>query len=1626
MTFSLRVCCVLFYVLSSCSVTAQSSDSLLWSEDVRAFSNQEKKQFKNTSTAILQLNHPLLETLLSKAPKEFVSNPKDGNCIISLPLGNGAFSDFRVHESSIVEEGLLKKYPFLKTYTAQSLDNPSHIARLDFTPKGFHAVIRTAEDLIFVDPLKDTKQKNTYQCYHTKGLVSDEDFRCHANTIDSTIEKAIQNKSDISAVGDQLRTFRIAIAATAEYTQYHGGTLEDGLAAIVSTLNRINLLYELEVATRLVLVENNDQLIFTDADTDPYNNSKLSEMIYQNQTLLDDKIGFANYDIGHVFGTKGGGLAGVGGVCFHAKAWGATGLTTPEGDAFDIIYAAHEMGHQLNATHTFNNCNGQGGGAAAFEPGSGTSLMAYAGLCGHNNVQLSTDLYFHAGSFQQMVNGANGCAVFQATNNTPPQVTVLENDNLTIPMQTPFELRGEGTDVDGDVLLYTWDQMDRGIVSPLGQPSGSAPLFRFQAPSTNPVRVFPQIENLIQNIDSPAEILPNYARTMNFNFTARDNSPGCGGVSHANFQVAVSDSAGPFEVTYPSNSNEIWVAGETKTILWDVANTDVAPINCTEVSILLSQDGGRTYPIVLADFVPNAGSATITVPNAVGNKNRIKIKARENIFFDISNVDFEIIDSAQATFMMAADEVSITACNTETVEFAIDFSLIGAFQDNITFSTVGLPQGVAFASSSEAIYTSQKVYFQVSNLQHLGAGQYNFSVIAQGGGIQNAIQLSMNLLDNTPYNFSAIYPLDGDRLIPHEIKLEWAILPTVISYEIQVATSPKFGSTIIEQRNTIAAQATLQGLNAFQVYYWRIRAENSCGLGEYSPIFSFQTQANPCRTYMANDLPLTIDNSSANTTISTIQVETDVLLSDVNVPTIVGTHEYISDLTFELAAPNGTTIQLTGPVCGSDQNFNFGFDDEATESIINCPPTNAQIVHSIQALSSFQGASSQGTWQLIVSDNIPLDGGALQNWSLELCTNQSPVIDLQLISNPMLLVAGMPNKSITKDLLEVQADDASMVSYILRSIPQFGHLKRNNTILNCGDVFTQEDINSNLLSYEPPQNFLGNDYFIFDAITETGGWLEGLFDINITNNDLALNTQLLQAISCFEANDARIILSPSGGFPPYQYSLDGENYDADNVFDNLGAGNHVFYVKDAYDFATTAQLQLLHPPEIALALQQNENTIRVETSGGTGLLQCSIDGVNFDTTTVFSNLDNGFYTITVRDENGCKANSSTNISVNTLAISASIEQEIQCAAGQDGKLSVAVTGGKPPYLYSIDGVNFQASAHFENLKSGTYNITVEEFEGFTKVSEPIQLLAPPSIELNTQTNLNTLMITASGGTGTLLYSLDGVTFQTNNTFYDLPTGEQTVYVQDANGCMSISTVLIEYEVLNAIANVEAFITCQGAGDASVAITVLSGTAPYQYRLGEGSFQSSALFENLRPGIYPFYVQDANGFLFEGNAISIGEPAALILETKVLNNQITAYTSGGTGSIEYQLDESDWQLSPIFEDVPIGTYILRARDANACLVSTPVHITTTSSEAVKQALDFVLFPNPNNGDFTIQLESSDDWDYTIKDSSGRVVNRGVLDSYQRKYSLSLSFLTGGVYQLILKNDEAYFTQSFVVE
>ncbi|WP_456376473.1 zinc-dependent metalloprotease [Lutibacter sp.] len=626
---------------------------------------------KPTNTTIYKLDIKGLKNTLKSVPQRNFKITKS-SVILSFPNSEGKMERFSIFEASVMHPDLQKKYPNIRSYVGKGIDDVTATIRFSVTPLGLKSmVLSSGKKAMFIAPY--SKDLTHYIVYAKQPKTSS--FECLVEeNVGEKIKSSLQERPN--ADDGILRTYRLAMSATAEYTQYFGGTKAAALAAIVATMTRVNGIFEIDFNVNMILIANTDDVIYTNTATDPYDGNPSYNTEVQN--TITSVIGEANYDIGHLVhnGTNNGNAGCIGCVCVdNSKGSAFTSHSTPEGDNFDIDYVAHEMGHQFGGNHTWTH-GGNEGTNVQMEPGSGSTIMGYAGITGATDVQAHSDAYFHAASIQQVTNYVKStiCQTNTATGNNVP--TALAGLDFTIPKSTAFILTGDGIDADGaNVLTFCWEQMDENNATTT-YPSITATTgvaFRSFLPTISKLRYFPTLSTVLNgSTASKWEAVPDVARNLNFRLTVRDNVAGGGTNNSDDMVVTIDATKGPLQVTSQAATGITWLSGANETITWNVNSTNTLS-GSANVNILLSTDGGLTYPTTLVSNTPNDGSQVITVPNTPAPFCRVMVQPTGNIFFALNTVDFAI------------DYTVTTTCTTysDTPNMAIT-------DNSATFDTTGI------------------------------------------------------------------------------------------------------------------------------------------------------------------------------------------------------------------------------------------------------------------------------------------------------------------------------------------------------------------------------------------------------------------------------------------------------------------------------------------------------------------------------------------------------------------------------------------------------------------------------------------------------------------------------------------------------------------------------------------------------------------------------------------------------------------------------------------------------------------------------------------------------------------------------------------------------------------------
>jgi subtilisin-like proprotein convertase family protein len=994
---------------------------------------QQVNDFKNLETisldkldkanfSIFQLDIEAFKLRLENAPLRRLSNG-ESNVIIGFPGVKGNLQHYRIVETSIFSsEDNAAQHPNIKTYLGSRIDDSGTRVRFSVTPLGLKVMIsEPGKDAVYIQPV--TKVSTGQYLVYNKTNSTDT-FECLTEDID--ISKRIISSEVSRDANDQLlRTFRMAMSVTSQYTNFwddgdiaNGNDQADALAQMISTLNRVNEVFEVDMAITFVLVDTADDpaldLIYS--GTDPYGGDLNGDL----QSNLTATVGESDYDIGHLlnFGGNNGNAGCIGCVCTNGKGSGFSshGFLDNDGgpymaDFFDIDYVPHEIGHQMGANHTFS-FNSEGTGVNA-EPGSGTTIMGYAGITGANDVQDHSDPYFHYYSIDQILNnvnsGANQCAVTTAITNNPPVANA--GIDFTIPMGTAFILKGAATDADGgDALTYTWEQIDSGVTTngTFGPNKTTGAVWRSRPPSVSPNRYMPILErvlngqltetNPVETLDNSSwETVSNVARDLDFALTVRDRSEvgGIGQSPQSDFDlmtVTVDAASGPFALT-SQTTNESWDAGSTQTITWDVAGTDTGAVNTPTVNILLSLDGGQTFPFIMASDVTNDGSHDVTVPATGGDTTtaRVIVEGNSNIFYAVNPINFSIQESE---YVITVDTPELDICQPNDPIYNFTYNTFLGFNGTTMFSVSGLPAGTnATINPTSAIADGATGTITISGTNTVATGSYSFSFTGTSGGLSKTVDLTLNVYSDTLNSSILALPENGAIDVQSDGMLTWNLDDNAEEYLVEVSNNASFGS-IIESATVLTNTYSTTALASNTEYFWRVSASNNCVTANTSSAFNFTTANLTCDTFTDDVAQAITQSGGGNSYTSSVNVSADFPITDVNV-TLDITHTWTADLDITLTSPNGTIVELTTDNGGSGDNYtNTIFDHESTNGSITggtAPFTGTFVPEG--DLSAMYGEMSGGDWILTIVDDANADGGSFNSFMLELCVQGTLSVD---------------------------------------------------------------------------------------------------------------------------------------------------------------------------------------------------------------------------------------------------------------------------------------------------------------------------------------------------------------------------------------------------------------------------------------------------------------------------------------------------------------------------------------------------------------------------------------------------------------------------------------------------------
>jgi len=1235
-------------ILTSSLVLAENVDYWQSKSQMETAYEQKDNSYRRLLASSFQLDIQQFSTQAEKA-----SESQDFSEVIYLPDLTGEMIPFLIRKQSNFSSVLAAKFPKINAYSGVGLKNNALKLRLSISPNGISAIISGDKASGKMRINRVAMGRNRYSVSNSPEVSDTRNpFSCMTPepTRQATKPKIdlinLQQSSAAFSDASILSKYRLALSVTSQYSDYFGGTLEGSLAAINETLTELNFIFETDLGVKLELVDNNDLIVYVDAEADPYTDN-LDGLNSELQANLDEVIGAENYDIGHVFSSINASMSGnagaIGAVCNDSNkgsAW--SDWAQPQGSIWTNL-VAHEMGHQLGANHTFS-MRTEGTGTNV-EPGSGTTIMSYAGITGPDDVAADADNYYHHVSIQQGLAylQSQSCHVDTVIKNTVPTVSAIPD--VTIPIGTPFVLSGEAKDDDSeDVLSYTWEQIDSGVVTydVFGPQNTQGANFRSLPPSSVAVRYFPQLASVVAGeltqqeptTASTWETLSNVPRELNFALTVRDNATGGGGVASELLKVTVIDAAGAFSVTSQADG-ELYLAGSTQAVEWDVANTDQAPISASTVTISMSTDGGFTYPIVLAQNVANDGNEQIVIPNTVTTTARIHVQPDNRVFYAINSQDFSVTED---DIVLSFTDLDYTVCNNESVTAAITYETSTAFTDTVLFSSLNAPSSlsVGFSPTTASVNgTPVDVTFSAAN--DIQVGVYAVDMVATSDIRSQSITFDIAAYSSLFSATNLLAPVNQSTTDRLEATLQWQLQSNASSYRVELATDQEF-TNIVSSSTINTGSLSVDGLQGNTDYFWRVAPINACGVGDVSAAYRFTTPD----VVAAQDLPIVIPSNAPNSLSSTISVTDGLVITDLNVHVDI-THSYVGELTLVLTSPSGESITLLQDVCvnpdySSGSDISAIFDDEASDLVCGAssPVVSGSVKPQMGLLDVFNNQSTEGDWVLSVTDIYSGDGGSLDYFALEFSTD-GVYVDLAPVALPQSVLS-TPQGTVGITLQALDPEGRSLV-YSIVDAPANGQLTADRllgSISILSSATRAVAVNANF-AYVVDEDF---GLFVVDISDSSRPNIIGTVSLDGSRSDVALSDDGSTAYVAGGRSGLQIIDIVDSGNPVLV-----------GVFDTQGNASHITLASNsshAYISDDDAGLKIidvsdaLNPSLVGTyategqlyetALSSDESKLFLATNAGLRILDVS-DPANIDLLGSFSALGEAFSVEISPDDN---------------------------------------------------------------------------------------------------------------------------------------------------------------------------------------------------------------------------------------------------------------------------------------------------------------------------------------------------------------------------------------------------------
>lgn len=828
------------FLLSSFLAQSQNTDNNPWktvSATPSSINSIEPETLSSKQT-FYKLDSASLNKQLQNVTTER-ANLSRAKTIVHFPNAKGEVKAYRIASAPVLSSSMQAKYPAIKSYIGQSLDDPNEKIRFSTSPfTGLNATVLKKNGSVV------TIQKNGTQ-YHVVDGTSIEKQKqpLKCGTLHPKLEKAqltepLQTRSQNNQ--GSLRTLRLALLLSSDFSQEILTQLNikstapkaEKKRAIIGYLNSLlttlNSIFERDVALTLQLIDGNEKLIFLEETT-----YQATSDLNANQKIFDNLIGQDSYDIGHSLvlanneGVKGWSYVGSVGTSYKAGGFSTLGFNT------GLSIFAHEIGHQLGASHTFNNIPGEKNAEeTSVEVGKGKTIMSFGQIA---------PLFFHSVSITQMKNFIQKVPNIktEATGNAKPVVEA--GKDCIIPKQTPFYLEGKATDTNNNTLSYSWEQIDAEMaLSPPSSFASKGPLFSWETPSPNPVRFFPNLTTILAGKNqNDSEALAAVKRELNFALIVRDNNSSAGETAQDYIKLTVDENAGPFQIT-SQNEKTNWYVKEEVLLKWDVADTDKGAVNTPLVDISFSTDGGQTFPIKIASAVPNNGLYKLKVSaNLQTTKGRFLIKGHQNAFLDINNADITV-RASKFLLTPTKEEQEVCLENTTTTTYEFIYKTYSGFSEKVDFKASGLANAKLQFVPASATQNNTKVKLNITKLSAAAIGKNTIEVVASSEHKSQKQQLSLRVFSNKATPTFLMSPKNKATVAANTTEFTWKSEENAQYYLIEIAKDKSFTDIVLSQRLHTNRLLT-SNLQENTTYYWRAKAINPCMQGDFSEIYTFTT-----------------------------------------------------------------------------------------------------------------------------------------------------------------------------------------------------------------------------------------------------------------------------------------------------------------------------------------------------------------------------------------------------------------------------------------------------------------------------------------------------------------------------------------------------------------------------------------------------------------------------------------------------------------------------------------------------------------------------------------------------------------------------------------------------------------